>query len=49
MNTICTAVSRASDRRTVFGRFLCALRELTRANGLLLIVDEIQTGIGRPL
>jgi acetylornithine/N-succinyldiaminopimelate aminotransferase len=28
-------------------KFLCELRELTRAHGLLLIVDEIQTGIGR--
>ena len=28
-------------------RFLRELRELTRAHGLLLIVDEIQTGIGR--
>jgi acetylornithine/N-succinyldiaminopimelate aminotransferase len=27
--------------------FLQALRELTRARGLLLILDEIQTGIGR--
>jgi acetylornithine/N-succinyldiaminopimelate aminotransferase len=28
-------------------RFLKELRELTKAHGLLLIVDEIQTGIGR--
>jgi len=28
-------------------QFLCELRELTRAHGLLLIVDEIQTGMGR--
>jgi acetylornithine/N-succinyldiaminopimelate aminotransferase len=28
-------------------QFLRELRELTRANGLLLIFDEIQTGIGR--
>ena len=28
-------------------QFLRDLRELTKANGLLLIVDEIQTGIGR--
>jgi acetylornithine/N-succinyldiaminopimelate aminotransferase len=28
-------------------QFLRELRELTRAHGLLLIVDEIQTGIGR--
>jgi len=28
-------------------QFLRDLRELTRAHGLLLIVDEIQTGIGR--
>jgi acetylornithine/N-succinyldiaminopimelate aminotransferase len=28
-------------------RFLRALRELTQAHGLLLIFDEIQTGIGR--
>jgi acetylornithine/N-succinyldiaminopimelate aminotransferase len=28
-------------------QFLRELRELTRANGLLLIVDEIQTGMGR--
>lgn len=27
--------------------FLCDLRELTRRRGLLLIVDEIQTGMGR--
>lgn len=27
--------------------FLRALRELTRAHGLLLIVDEVQTGVGR--
>ena len=28
-------------------QFLCELRELTTAHGLLLIFDEIQTGIGR--
>ncbi len=27
--------------------FLCGLRELTRERGILLILDEIQTGIGR--
>ena len=27
--------------------FMCALRELTRARGLLLIVDEVQSGMGR--
>jgi acetylornithine/N-succinyldiaminopimelate aminotransferase len=28
-------------------RFLCDLRDLTHQHGLLLIVDEIQTGVGR--
>jgi acetylornithine/N-succinyldiaminopimelate aminotransferase len=33
--------------RPATDRFLRELRELTRAHGLLLIVDEIQTGMGR--
>jgi acetylornithine/N-succinyldiaminopimelate aminotransferase len=33
--------------RPATDQFLRDLRELTRAHGLLLIVDEIQTGIGR--
>ena len=36
-----------SEVRPTADQFLRDLRELTRARGLLLIVDEIQTGIGR--
>lgn len=36
-----------SGVRPAADQFLRDLRELTRARGLLLIVDEIQTGIGR--
>ena len=36
-----------SGVRPTADQFLRDLRELTRARGLLLIVDEIQTGIGR--
>jgi len=33
--------------RAAGNKFLCELRELTRERGLLLVVDEVQTGMGR--